>query len=611
MFSPFRLVPIGLLVAAANLAAQQRIYVRDGAPPSGNGTSWATAYADLQLALAHAGSLEIWVARGRYRPSPIGDRAARFTLRSGVAIYGGFAGTESERFERDPRAQVTILTGDLAGDDAVGSGRGWYLGAQGYGDNSYRVVQADQADATARLDGFVIEAGYAFDTTGGITNASGLLLDACSMTVHDCTFRHCFSYWAGGAISVVGGNPTLSSCRVLENMTTDGVGGGLSIHAGTATVRDGEFAANTSRGYVNGNGGALYVDFDASATVQGCRFVDNESRTFAGGRSPASGGGVFVGGDGTSFDRCTFVGNVANGGGGVFSYRGLTVTNSLFDGNQVVGYAGLMGYGGGLAVVAASGTIPVTVRGCTFVHGAASDDGGGMFALNTTGTVTGCVFWGNRDGNGQIGRSQCRGMNPRYSCVQNLLIGPPNEDPPDPRNFPGSIDTPPGFVDADGADNLAGNLDDDVRLLATSPCIDAADTTAVAGTDRAGMPRRLDGNLDGALRADMGAHEYGLATLSAMIARSPGQAAVTLAVDGSASTLGVLCLGAPGTGLPVASFGELFLDLAQPVVFVPLGTLPAQLQATTAVSGAVVRVQALGLAAGLRGTFSNAATLEL
>lgn len=602
---------LALFAAAASLSAQQRVYVRDGAPAGGDGTSWATAHADLQAALARSGSLEIWVARGRYRPSATGDRSATFTLRSGIAVYGGFAGQEVERFERDPHANPTILSGDLIGDDSVGSGRGWYLGASGFDDNSYRVVNLDHADATARLDGFVIESGYAFDTTGGVTAGSGLSADTSSAVVHDCTFRHCFSYWAGGAVVVVGGNPTFSACRIHENMTTDGMGGGMSIHAGAATLRDCEFTSNTSRGYINGSGGALYVDFDASATVQGCRFVDNESRTWAGGRSPATGGGVFVGGDGTSFDRCAFVGNVANGGGGVFSYRGLTVTNCLFNGNQVVGYAGLMGYGGGLAVVAAVGTIPVTVRGCTFVHGSASDDGGGMFANNTTGTVTGCVFWGNSDGNGRIGRSQCRGMNPRYSCVQNLLVGPPNEDPPDPRNYPGSIATPPAFVDADGPDDVAGNLDDDLRLTAQSPCLDGADSTSVTGTDLLGMPRRLDGNLDGGIRADMGAHEFGLATLTASVTRTVGQASVTLAVAGDPTTLAILCLGAPGSSVPVASFGDLLVDLLQPTLFVSLGALPAQLQASATVSGATVRAQALGLTATLRGTFSNAVTLGL
>ena len=38
----------------------------------------------------------------------------------------------------------------------------------------------------------------------------------------------------------------------------------------------------------------------------------------------------------------------------------------------------------------------------------------------------------------------------------------------------GNINADPLFVDDDGADNITGTLDDDLRLLPGSPCIDAA-----------------------------------------------------------------------------------------------------------------------------------------
>ena len=43
----------------------------------------------------------------------------------------------------------------------------------------------------------------------------------------------------------------------------------------------------------------------------------------------------------------------------------------------------------------------------------------------------------------------------------------------------GNIDADPSFADADGADDTAGTADDDVRLQAASPCIDAADNDLV------------------------------------------------------------------------------------------------------------------------------------
>src|SRR5688500_4994643 len=68
----------------ANAQGAQVIYVRKGASAPGDGASWATAYPDLQQALAAAttlpGNKEIWVARGEYKPTSTLDRTISFLL---------------------------------------------------------------------------------------------------------------------------------------------------------------------------------------------------------------------------------------------------------------------------------------------------------------------------------------------------------------------------------------------------------------------------------------------------------------------------------------------------------------------------------------------------
>ncbi len=115
------------------------IYVNHAASGSDDGSSWENAYNDLQAALTEAGiGDEIWVAQGTYYPTDGADRTISFSLKDGVAIYGGFNATETERSQRDWENNSTVLSGDIGVKEDTS-------------DNSYHVIYNDGVADTAIL----------------------------------------------------------------------------------------------------------------------------------------------------------------------------------------------------------------------------------------------------------------------------------------------------------------------------------------------------------------------------------------------------------------------------------------------------------------------------
>lgn len=83
--------------------ASRVVYVNASAAANGDGASWATAYTTIKAAmtdLARTGPAEVWVARGSY---------GNFGTRQYARVYGGFAGTETARDQRNPRQNRTVI----------------------------------------------------------------------------------------------------------------------------------------------------------------------------------------------------------------------------------------------------------------------------------------------------------------------------------------------------------------------------------------------------------------------------------------------------------------------------------------------------------------------
>lgn len=87
------------------------LYVADDG--TGDGSSWSSAYPDLESAMAIANLYstgQIWIKNGTYYGNTSSDIA--FTMPKGVTLYGGFAGTESDISERDLHSGATVLSGN-------------------------------------------------------------------------------------------------------------------------------------------------------------------------------------------------------------------------------------------------------------------------------------------------------------------------------------------------------------------------------------------------------------------------------------------------------------------------------------------------------------------
>lgn len=97
---------IVMLITFATSCTAATLYVKPESSPARathSGASWNTAFASVSDALAHAANgSEVWVAQGSYKSD-------KLDVPIGVKLYGGFAGNETIRDQRDSAAHETTL----------------------------------------------------------------------------------------------------------------------------------------------------------------------------------------------------------------------------------------------------------------------------------------------------------------------------------------------------------------------------------------------------------------------------------------------------------------------------------------------------------------------
>jgi predicted outer membrane repeat protein len=493
------------------------IYVVPGG--TGDGSSWANGK-DLAAALADAVSGdELWVKAGVYKPSIVGladPRTATFRLKSGVALYGGFAGTETARSQRnlDPATNGAVLSGDFNGDD-VATYNG-FVHIDNNAENALHVVTAENTDSATRLDGFTIRGGNANINLDGLSTA-------------------------GGGIYILGGSPVLTNLEIRENRAKRG--SGVDIWLGSLTLTNVTLTLNQC--YADGAGGGLSAD-SSDLTMTNVAIFSNEA---------SRGGGAVIRNSRLTLTNAIVRGNFipatgSNYGGGMEIINSdTTMTNVVF----AVNYNGFYGLGpdepniggGALSLFDGSATLTnVTFSGNTSPRGGAIRNASNLTLRNS-------IVWGN------LATSEADEIleDAGSVTVSNSIVR---------GGYPGTnvLDVDPQFVQPApyiSSTPFQSHLAD-LRLQATSPAINAGDNSvtnpALPATDLDGNPRVAGGTVD------LGAYERppntaptisaNTVTRTAGVAASGATIATVNDVEDAENRLSVTATPASGSGVTLS-----------------------------------------------------------
>ena len=454
-------------------------------------TSWATSTTNLQGAINSLSATggQVWVAAGAYMPGGVTntDRSISFNMRNGVALYGGFEGTETLLSQRPSSLSVSPSTSFLTGDIGV-------LGVNT--DNSRHVISNTGLDNTAILDGFVVTAAYlnGSDFGGGMWNQSssptirncyftnhrgtitstggGIYNDATSSPIiSNCTFNNNSAYYGGAITSANVSSFTLINCIFTNNsgLSLSGAIMGGKIFMTNCTLSGNLAQAGNSLGY----GGAARLN--AGSVLTNCLFANNSAQGY--------GGALLLDGN-TTITNCTFRGNIAAGYGGAGNATGLGGAICNFSQNSLLincsfsnNFAGARVQSGGGAFNNQAGS--PTLINCSFGHNSTDRLGGAFYIEGGAPVLTNCIIWDNTP----------TGIATKAGASAVLTYTDTQDGTPGTGNL--SLD--PLLVNA---------ADDNLRLKACSPAIDQGNPSVnTTTTDVLGDPRVVR-------VIDMGAYEF-------------------------------------------------------------------------------------------------------
>jgi len=331
-----------------------QIYVDIDATGTNDGSSWENAYTDLQSALSTSTPSTIWVAEGTYMPS-LQDTMIYFSFGAGHGIFGGFNGTETEGGQRDPITNLTIIEGDIDGDDVVGN---FTLNKN---DNATHLFYVPDDIPPVIIDGFNLQGGTTLYTADldDFSWRGGAIYSLGTITVTNCNFTNNAAR-SGGCVYVIGGNSsTITDCTMSSNYATSQAAAVILNSSDNSTISNLEVTNNTT------NRGAVYTFFSDNVVVNDVNFYNNGPHPDSWGCSGFQNWNSLN----VTLNNCTFQEN--SGGNAAAVY---------IDGREDLGFN-------------------MTLNDCTFENNSTSAFGGVLYAWRANYAMNDCIFNNNNSPN--------------------------------------------------------------------------------------------------------------------------------------------------------------------------------------------------------------------
>lgn len=321
-----------LLFCVFQIKVISQIHVSTSGNANSDGTSWQNP-TTLQNAILQApNNSEIWVKKGTYSISQ------RLNLTSsGIKLYGGFDGNETNLNQRDWENNLTIFDGQNAvqimqfdSDNGVIDGiqfiNGYVTGLVEENNTGGGAIRVTGDNQIIRNSTFLDNVSNSQRGGGAIFIwfGEGLLIDNCVFLQNHQTFEDSNG---GGAIHNWDNNVTIKNSKFFKNTAIES-GGAIYTWGNNLKIDNCEFKENESQH----NGGAIY-NWDHGFIVENCEFEANHSQNWGGAIRNHTNSIATI-------NNSIFKFNTSSNGGAISNSHEITVTNSLFHGNEASEFGG-------------------------------------------------------------------------------------------------------------------------------------------------------------------------------------------------------------------------------------------------------------------------------